>query len=130
MQYAPRVCTLVLFIFQALVALEPLVSLMSRFGACCSLKIRRLSLRNGHRRGPRCVTQGINTVEPLKKGHLRTEGIVPYSEVVPIGRLFRKSRIMMPNHNLRTENLSAVLCSSGSTIQHPAVGMRAIKSRL
>ena len=54
------------------------------------------------------------TVEPLNKGHLRTEGIVPYSEVVPYWEVFQKK-------------LSAVLCSSGSTIQHQAVGIRAIQ---
>ena len=31
-----------------------------------------------------------NTVKPLKKGHLRTEGIVPYSEVVPYWEVFQK----------------------------------------
>ena len=30
------------------------------------------------------------TVEPLNKGHLRTEGIVPYSEVVPYWEVFQK----------------------------------------
>ena len=30
------------------------------------------------------------TVEPLNKGHLRTEGIVPYSEVVPYWEIFQK----------------------------------------
>ena len=33
---------------------------------------------------------------------------------------------MMSNDHYRTENLSAVLCFSGSTIQHQAVGMHAI----
>ena len=36
-------------------------------------------------------------MEPLNKGHLPTEGIVPYSEVSLIGRFFRKSKIMMSN---------------------------------
>ena len=31
-----------------------------------------------------------NTVEPLNKGHLRTEGIVPYSEVVPYWEVLQK----------------------------------------
>ena len=43
-----------------------------------------------------------------------------------IGKLFRKSRIMtkLP---LNIRDLSAVLCFSGSTIQHEAFGMRAIQ---
>ena len=31
------------------------------------------------------------TVEPLNKGHLCTEGIVPYSEVVPYWEVSQKS---------------------------------------
>ena len=30
------------------------------------------------------------TVEPLNKGHLRTEAIVPYSEVVPYLEVFQR----------------------------------------
>ena len=65
-----------------------------------------------------------DTVESLNKGHLRTEGIVPHSEVVPYWEVFHKklnNDVKSPLKN--TENLSAVLCSSGSTIQHQAVGM-------
>ena len=40
-----------------------------------------------------------NTVEPLNKGQLRTDGMVPYSEVVLIGRFFRKRRIITSNHH-------------------------------
>ena len=32
----------------------------------------------------------VYTVEPLNKGHLRTEGIVPYSDVVPYWEVFQK----------------------------------------
>ena len=32
----------------------------------------------------------LYTVEPLNKGHLRTGGIVPYSEVVPYWEVFQK----------------------------------------
>ena len=32
----------------------------------------------------------MNTVEPLNKGHLRTEGIVLYSEVVPYWEVSHK----------------------------------------
>ena len=35
---------------------------------------------------------------------------------------------MSSNHHSRTENLSAVLCSSGSTIQHEAVGMHTLQT--
>ena len=42
-----------------------------------------------------------------------------------IGRFFIKSR-MTSNHHCRTENISSVPCSSGSTIQHQDVGMHAI----
>ena len=31
-----------------------------------------------------------HTVEPLNKGHIRTEGIVPYSEVVPYWEVSQK----------------------------------------
>ena len=34
--------------------------------------------------------QVLYTVEPLNKGHLRTEGIVPYSEVVPYWEVSQK----------------------------------------
>ena len=43
-----------------------------------------------------------------------------------IGRFFIKRSIMTSNHHCRRENISSVLCSSGSTIQHQDVGMRAI----
>ena len=32
----------------------------------------------------------VYTVEPLNKGHLRTEGIVPYLEVVPYWEVLHK----------------------------------------
>ena len=35
-------------------------------------------------------TYSTNTMEPLNKGHLRTEAIVPYSEVVPYWEVFQK----------------------------------------
>ena len=36
------------------------------------------------------VISGAYTVEPLNKGHLRTEVIVPYSEVVPYWEVSQK----------------------------------------
>ena len=39
------------------------------------------------------------TVEPLNKGHLRTEGIVPYSEVVPYWEFFQKNDVKSPLKN-------------------------------
>ena len=39
------------------------------------------------------------TVEPLNKGHLRTEGIVPYSEVVPYWEVFQNNDVKSPLKN-------------------------------
>ena len=36
--------------------------------------------------------EGVSTLEPLNKGHLPTEGIVPYSEVVPYWEVFQKTQ--------------------------------------
>ena len=41
--------------------------------------------------------------------------------------LIAYNTLMMSNDHYRTENLSAVFCFSGSTIQHQAVGMSAIQ---
>ena len=38
-------------------------------------------------------------MEPLNKGHVRTEGIVPYSEVVPYWEVFHKNDVKSPLKN-------------------------------
>ena len=38
-------------------------------------------------------------MEPLNKGHLCTEGIVPYSEVVPYWEVFQNNDVKSPLKN-------------------------------
>ena len=100
----------------------------------CTLKIKKLHILL-------CLALGSCTVRLLKlifdmhvqwnlliRDTLIQRALSLIQRLSFIGRFFRKSRIMTSNHHCRTENLSAVLCSSGSTIQHQAVGMHPIQT--
>ena len=60
---------------------------MSRFGACCSLKIRRLGLRNRHRRGPRC-----HSCQPSRNGRDNPGGLY----LVPAVSRSRRNSVNVP----------------------------------
>ena len=62
-------------------------------------------------------------MEPLNKGHVHTEGIVPYSKVVPYWEVFQKMNVTIEDQR----TYWWCFCFSGSTIQHLAVGMRVIQ---
>ena len=70
----------------------------------------------------------INTLKHLNKDTFEQRQLSLNRRLSFIGRFFIYSRITTSNHHCGTENVSAVLCSSGSTVQHQAVGMRAIQT--